>query len=231
MTLILSNDDVEQLLTMPDCIAVMEEAYVELAEGRGVSRTRSDCIVPTTRPDAVYGLKSMDGVILKFGIGAIRINSDIVTFPKVGNNSRREKIPAAPGGRYTGLVLLFSCENGEPLAILPDGVMQRMRVGAANGPAPSTPRKDARTVGILGTGVGGRAPMAICAVRDIAGASQSQPRAPRDLAREMSAKLGIEIVTVAQPEEAIGGADVVMREQLARCHLSSSAGRAGRAPD
>ena len=48
MTLILSNDDVEKLLTMPECIDVMEEAYVELAEGRGVSRTRSDCFTPTT---------------------------------------------------------------------------------------------------------------------------------------------------------------------------------------
>ena len=131
--LILSNDDVEKLLTMPECIDVLEEAYVELAEGRGISRTRSDCITPTTRPDAVYALKSMDGVVPKLGIGAVRINSDIVTFPKRGNNIRREKVPAAPNGRYCGLVLLFSTENGEPLAILPDGVMQRMRVGAANG--------------------------------------------------------------------------------------------------
>ena len=36
MTLILSNEDVEKLLTMPECIDVLEEAYVELAEGRGV---------------------------------------------------------------------------------------------------------------------------------------------------------------------------------------------------
>ena len=55
MTLILSNDDVEKLLTMPECIDVLEEAYVELAEGRGVNRTRSDCITPTASPDAVYG--------------------------------------------------------------------------------------------------------------------------------------------------------------------------------
>jgi alanine dehydrogenase len=214
MTLILSNDDVEQLLTMPDCIAVMEEAYVELAEGRGVSRTRSDCIVPATRPDAVYGLKSMDGVIPKFGIGAIRINSDIVTFPQVGNNIRREKIPAAPGGRYTGLVLLFSCENGEPLAILPDGVMQRLRVGAANGlGAKYLAREDARTVGILGTGwQAGAQLMAICAVRAIELVRAFSPNHEHreTFAREMSARLGIEIAPVAQPEEAISGADVVM---------------------
>ena len=42
MTLILSNDDVERLLTMPDCIEALEEAYVEMAEGRGISRQRSD---------------------------------------------------------------------------------------------------------------------------------------------------------------------------------------------
>src|SRR6185312_8946279 len=103
MTLILSNDDVEKLLTMPECIAVLEEAYVELAQGRGVNRTRSDCITPTANPDAIYGLKSMDGVIPKLGIGAIRINSDIITFPKKGNNVVRKKVPAADG-RYVGLV-------------------------------------------------------------------------------------------------------------------------------
>ena len=67
MTLILSNDDVEKLLPMPECIDALEQAYVELAEGRGVNRVRSDCITPTSNPDAVYGLKSMDGVIPKFG--------------------------------------------------------------------------------------------------------------------------------------------------------------------
>src|SRR5919204_6097335 len=169
MTLILSNDDVEKLLTMRDCIAVMEEAYVELAEGRGVSRTRSDCFTPTARTDAVYSLKSMDGVVPKLGVGAVRINSDIVTWPKRGNNVRREKVPAAPNDRYVGLVLLFSVENGEPLAILPDGVMQRMRVGAANGlGAKYLARADAKTVGILGSGwQAGAQLMAACAVREV----------------------------------------------------------------
>jgi len=49
MTLILSNDDVEHLLSMRDCIDAMEVAYAELAEGRGVSRLRSDSFSPTSR--------------------------------------------------------------------------------------------------------------------------------------------------------------------------------------
>src|SRR3981189_1373697 len=100
MTLILSNDDVEKPWTMRDFSAGMEEAYVELAEGRGISRTRSDCFVPTARTDALYSLKSMDGVVPKLGVGAVRINSDIITWPKRGNNMSREKVPAAPKSLY-----------------------------------------------------------------------------------------------------------------------------------
>ncbi len=214
MTLILSNDDVAKLLTMPDCIAVLEEAYVELAEGRGVSRTRSDSLAPTSRDDALYSLKSMDGVIPKLGIGAVRINSDIVTWPKKGNNIRREKVPAAPGNRYVGLVLLFSTENGEPLAIFPDGVMQRIRVGAANGLGVKyLARKNAKTVGILGSGwQAGAQLMAACAVRDIAAIRCFSPNAENRVtfSRQMSDTLGIEVIPVAQPEEAIKGADIVM---------------------
>ena len=214
MTLILSNDDVEKLLTMRDCIAVMEEAYAELAEGRGVSRTRSDCFTPTVRADALYSLKSMDGVAPKLGVGAVRINSDIVTWPKRGNNMRREKVPAAPNGRYVGLVLLFSVENGEPLAIVPDGVMQRMRVGAANGLAAKyLARKDASTVGILGSGwQAGAQLMAACAVRDIALIRCYSPNAQNreTFVATMQALLGVDVVPVAHPEEAIKGADIAV---------------------
>jgi alanine dehydrogenase len=214
MTLILSNDDVAKLITMPECIEVLEEAYAELAEGRGVSRTRSDSLAPTSRKDALYSLKSMDGVIPKLGVGAVRINSDIVTWPKRGNNIRREKVPAAPGNRYVGLVLLFSTENGEPLAIFPDGVMQRMRVGAANGlGAKYLARQNAKTVGILGSGwQAGAQLMAVCAVRPIEAIRSFSPNRENCAAfsRQMSETLGIEIVPVEAPEEAIGGADVVM---------------------
>jgi ornithine cyclodeaminase/alanine dehydrogenase-like protein (mu-crystallin family) len=215
MTLILSNDDVGKLITMPDCIAVLEEAYGELAEGRGVSRTRSDCITPTTgRADALYSLKSMDGVIPKLGVGAVRINSDIVTWPKKGNNVRREKVRAAPGGRYVGLVLLFSVDNGEPLAIFPDGVMQRMRVGAANGlGAKYLARKDAASVGILGSGwQAGAQLMAVCSVRPVETIRCFSPNAEncKAFAREMNALLGVAVTPVAAAEDAISGADIVM---------------------
>ncbi|MEE8279776.1 MAG: ornithine cyclodeaminase family protein [Alphaproteobacteria bacterium] len=214
MTLILSNEDVERLLSMPDCIAALEEAYVELAEGRGVTRRRSDILAPTGRPDALYGLKSMDGVVPKMGVGAVRINSDILTWPSEGGKLRRVKVAAAPNRRYVGLVLLFSSENGEPLAIFPDGVMQRTRVGATNAlGAKYLAREDVETIGLLGSGwQAGTQLTGICAVRGFGAIRCFSPNADRReaFAREMSPRLGVEVAPVGSPEEAVKGADVVM---------------------
>jgi ornithine cyclodeaminase/alanine dehydrogenase-like protein (mu-crystallin family) len=214
VTLILSNKDVEQLLTMRECIDALELAYRELAAGRGLARTRSDCITPTSRPDTHYSLKSMDGVIPKFGVSAVRIDSDIVSMPKVGNNIRRVKVPAAPNDRYVGLVLLFSTETGEPLAIFPDGVMQRMRVGATSGLGVKyLARRDAKRIGLFGAGwQAGTQLMAACSVRDIESIRCFSPRRERREAfcKEMSDALDLEVLPVDQPEAALAEADIVM---------------------
>jgi alanine dehydrogenase len=214
MTLILSNDDVEELLTMQDCIDVLEDAYAELSEGRGISRTRSDCVAPTKTPDVYYGLKSMCGVIPKLEVSAIRINSDILTWPKRGEKMRREKVPSAPNARYVGLVLLFSTETGEPLAIFPDGVMQRLRVGATNALGVKyLARKNAKSIGILGSGwqAGTQLTGALC-VRDIQTVRCFSPNIENrtKFAREMSETLGIEVIPVDTAEEAVSSADIVM---------------------
>jgi ornithine cyclodeaminase/alanine dehydrogenase-like protein (mu-crystallin family) len=213
VTLILSNADVENLLPMRECIESFEAAYVALAEGRALTRTRSDCIVPTGRDDALYSLKSMDGVIPELGVGAVRIDSDLVTWPKQGDNIRRVKVPAA-NGRYVGLVLLFSTETGEPLAIMPDGVMQRMRVGATSGlGAKYLARKNAVSVGLLGSGwQAGAQLMAVCAVRNIEAIRCFSPtRANREaFAAEMRARSGVPIATVESAEDAVRGADIVL---------------------
>lgn len=214
MTLLLSNDDVAQLLSVPECIDALEDAYKELFHGRGVNRTRSDCITSIEgMPEAKYGLKSMDGVIPKLGVGAIRINSDVITWPKVGNAQRREKVPAA-NGRWVGLVLVFSSINGEPLGIMPDGVMQRIRVGSTNGLGVKyMARKDAETIGIIGSGwQAGTQLMAAKAVRNIKKVRcYSTTKENRDkFSREMSEQLGIEVVPVSSAEECVKGVDIVM---------------------
>lgn len=214
MTLVLSNEEVDQLLTMPECIAALEDAYRELAHGRGTNRRRSDSLVPATHPEALYSLKTMDGIVPKFGVSAVRINSDVVTWPKRDGTMRREKIPLAPNGRWVGLVLLFSIDTGEPLAIFPDGYLQRLRVGATNAlGAKYLAREDSATVGLLGSGwqASGQV-MAIAAVRRIKTIRCYSPNPERRtvFARVMSDKIGVEILPVDAAEKAVKNADIVM---------------------
>jgi alanine dehydrogenase len=214
MTLLLSNEDVAAALSMPDCLEAMETAYRDLGLRHGGNGIRCEILTPTSRDDALYSLLTMSGVSPRFGIGAVRINSDILTWPKSSSGTRRVKVPAAPNGRYCGLVLLFSTHTGAPLAIYPDGVVQRMRVGATSGLAAKyLARTDARKVALLGTGwqAGGQA-MAITAVRSIERIRCYGPHRERReaFALEMQAKLGIEIVPTATAREAVADADIVL---------------------
>lgn len=214
MTLILSNEDIEKILTMKDLVPAIEEAYIELIEGRGGNRLRSDIVTPTTQcEDGLYALKSMDGVIPKFGIGAIRINSDILTFPESGGLMRRVKKPVAPGNRYVGLVLLFSTHDGAPLVICPDGVMQRMRVGATSAVAAKyMAKKGSRVATIIGSGwQAGSQLLGLDAVFDLADIRVFSPRkeSRETFAKEMSAALGKEVRACATGAEACKGSDII----------------------
>lgn len=214
MTLILSNEEIEQLLTMEDCVSALEELYRELAEGTALYRRRSDTIVPGSLPGSLYGLKSMDGISPGAGVAAIRINSDVVTWPVRDGFTRREKVPAAAGGRWVGLILLFSTASGEPLAIMPDGVVQRMRVGGTTALAARyLAREDAAVLGLIGAGwQAGGALMGAATVRRLREVRVYGPTAARReaFAAEWSAKLGLAVHAVASVRDAVRGADLVM---------------------
>ena len=210
MTLLLSNEEVDSLLQMP--IAWRDGA-------RAIATPRRQCGAlrdphPTARHDALYSLMNMNGVVPELGVAAVRINSDILTWPASPDGQKRVKVPAAPNQRYVGLVLLFSTTTGEPLAIYPDSVVQRMRTGATSGLAAKyLARPDARTVALLGTGwQAGSQAMAICAARPIERIACYSPReaSRRAFAAEMSAALGIAVTAAASAREAVRGADVVL---------------------
>ena len=221
--LILSNDDAEKLLTMGDCIAALEQVYREMAEGRAANATRSDAVTLTPRPDTVYSLKMMGAVVQDTGVGVVRINSDILSFA----NKRQVKLPLAPGNRYTGLVLLFSIETGEPLAIFPDGILQRMRVGATSALAARyLARGDAKTVAVIGAGwqAGGHV-MAIahCATDDTSSmksaATARRAEKREAFCREMGEATGVKMRACATPEEAVHGAGIVLCATNASQHV------------
>jgi alanine dehydrogenase len=214
LTLLLSNEDIDSLLQMPDCIDAMERAFLAFADQRASNAGRCEILTPTERPDALYSLMNMNGVVPELGVAAVRINSDILTWPASGDGRKRVKVPSAPNGRYVGLVLLFSTTTGEPLAIYPDGVVQRMRTGATSGLAAKyLARQDARVAALFGTGwQAGSQAMAICAVRPIERIVCFSPREDgrRAFAAEIGTRLRIEVTAAASAREAVRGADVVM---------------------
>ena len=98
---------------------------------------------------------------------ALRLNSDVIRWEDRGDRIVKDKIPKAPGGKWVGLVLLFSAETGEPLAIFPDGVIQAFRVAASSALAAKyMARTDVTHLGIFGSGWQARAHVeAFCKVR------------------------------------------------------------------
>ena len=126
---------------------------------------------------------------------------------------RRVKVPAAPGNRYVGLVLLFSTHNGEPLAIFPDGVVQSMRVGGTSAMAADClARKDADVVTILGSGWQARTQLTgLDAVRDLKDIRVYSP--DKNNREKFAAELGEEIGKEVRPfdtaEAACRGAHII----------------------
>ncbi len=211
---VLSNEDVEQLLTMPECIDVMEQMYADYANGQALLVPRIDNLSPSTETDAYYAFKQMGGAWPRRRVQALRINSDVITHPLVGGKMRRVKQPKA-NGRWVGLVFIFSSETGALMGIFPDGVMQRIRVGAANGIAlKHLARGDARTLAIIGSGwqAGGQL-MAALVARPFERVHIFSPSAENRNAFAAEAQArhsGIDIRAADSAEKCVTGADVVM---------------------
>ena len=91
MTLILSNDDVEEALNVKDCLTVMEESYREQAASRAVNRPTCHSYLPHALPNSTYSFKSVDGGIGKYEVLALRITSDVVQEQEVHGTVRWKK--------------------------------------------------------------------------------------------------------------------------------------------
>jgi alanine dehydrogenase len=214
VTLLLSNEDVKKGLTMKDCVEAVEEVFKELGHGRAVNALRSEAILPCAKnPDAVYNFKLLQGGAPNIGYYAVRFSSDLWTYPIIDGKERLVRIPINPSNRFLGLVLLFSLETCELLAIMHGGYLQRMRVGATAAiGAKYLARPDAQTVGMIGSGGQARAQLAaLCAVRNITRVKvYSTVEEHREkFAAEMNESLGVEIAPVDTARECIQDVDIV----------------------
>jgi alanine dehydrogenase len=211
MTLILNNDDVQSVLTMEITMAALERAYAELTRQEAVCRPRIDIQIPTKDPAKLYQWGTMEGGSTS-GYFAIRMKSDVVYEREYGGTRTQEKYCVRPG-KFCGLILLIDIENGEPLALINDGYLQHMRVGADSGIGVKyMARADAEVVGMIGSG--GMARTHADAFLQARGIKKIQVYSPTKTHREQYAsdiadRFGIEVVSVDNPRDAYRGADIV----------------------
>lgn len=212
--LILSNEEIDSLLTVELALKALERAYVGQAQGTAVNRPRSDLYLPGVHEGSVYAFKTMEGGLAEARMVALRLNSDTIRWQERENRVVKEKLPMAPGKKWVGLIQLFSAETGEPLAMFPDGVIQRMRVAGTGAlAAKEMARQDAAVMAIFGSGwqAGAHVP-AFCAVRKLKKINAYSPtQANREkFAREMERLVGVAVEPMASAEAAARDADILV---------------------
>ncbi len=147
--LLINNQTVEKILDMKGCLEALEIGYRDLSQDRACYRPRIDVFAPNDDPKLMFRWGTMEGVSRTLETFAIRMKSDMLHWP---DGKTVEKYCIEPG-TYCGLILVFSTRNAEPLAMINDGIIQHMRVGACAGlGARYLARSDASVVGILGSG-------------------------------------------------------------------------------
>ena len=189
-------------------MAALEAMYRDYARDRALLSPRVDNIAPTPHAGGgYYGFKHMGGTWPGRGIQALRINSDLVTHPLVAGKPRRVKQPLA-NGRWVGLVLLFSTETGALMAMFPDGVMQRLRVGATSGLGlKHLAREDAQRLALIGSGW--QAGAQLMAARAVRRFKEIRVFSSRKENRERFAREN-KINAVESAEACVAGADVIL---------------------
>ena len=215
---ILTNADVEQVFDADECLRVLELAYKEYAQGAAANRPRNHTYFP--KEDARfegfrYRFKSQEGGNVSSGVWALRITSDMVGTEMLdGGVKRRRLLPVASGERYCGLITLYSLEKLEPLAIIHDSYIQKMRVGATSALGiRELANQDVKLAGLFGSGWQAQAHLEyMLSVRpSIEEVRVYSPTAAHreHFASEWSARTGKKIVAVGAPEDAVVGCGIV----------------------
>jgi len=192
--LVLSEHDVEQLLTYPECIEAMAEALAALARGEVHNPLRS-----VVRPEGASGFLGLMPAY-RGGAKPAYALKEICLFP--GN-------PARGLDTHLGGVLLHSGETGELLAIMNASAITAIRTAAVSALATRLlARQDAKVHAIIGAGVQARSHLAaIPHVRNIEEVRLCSRT--RSKAEGVAAAAPAAVRVVDSIEEAVRGADII----------------------
>ena len=203
--LVLTHAEVERLLPMSECIAVMEESLAALARGEADQPLRT-----IFKPAGVKGVLAMmptfrAGDSPMFGLKAICV------FP--GN--------AAIGmDAHQGGVMLFDGKTGVPLALVNASAITAIRTAAVSAVATRLlAREDSSELAIIGAGVQARTHLsAMACIRPIKRARIISGRFAnaQKFAEEMQPRFPFVIEPVESAETAVRDADLIVTATTAR---------------
>jgi len=190
MALLLTEADVKSLLTMPLALECVQHSFQRLADGSALLHPRQRLHVPSK--SYLHYMAAADGTSGYMGL-------------KIYTSARE-------GLRF--LITLFSAESGDLLALIEADFIGQMRTGAASGLATRLlAREDARTVGIVGTGLQARTQLqAITQVRkltEVRAFSRSAEKREK-FAKEMTKAFKIPVSAVDSAQAAVRDADIVV---------------------
>lgn len=200
-TLLLTDEEVNSLLSMGEVIDAVERAFMEKSLGRAQMPSKVYLFYHKYSGD----LRVMPSYLEKDDISAVKIvNSHF-------ENRMKYNLPTV-----MAVVVLVDPRNGFPLAIMGGKAITDIRTGAAGGIAAKyLARKDSKIVGLIGAGAQARTQMA--ALLYVYGKLEEvrvwSPSATKEeFASEMQLKYGdlCRIVPVDTVKEAVENADIVV---------------------
>ena len=190
MPLLLTDREVNELMTMQDCVGVMEDLLGQAHRGMAWLQPRSHIRTP------VGYHHIMPGAVLETGVVGVKVYT--------------ARFPA--GSRF--LTVLHDSETGDLLALMQGGRCSQLRTGALSGVASKhLAREDASTIGIIGTGAQARAQLeGTCAVRSITSvkAFDIVPEKAVEFAAQMSELLNVEVTAAESAQSCVEGADIAI---------------------
>jgi ornithine cyclodeaminase/alanine dehydrogenase-like protein (mu-crystallin family) len=205
----ITDADVERLLSIPEAIDAMRIAFRDLAEGKAVNPPRLRYSSDTDDPKRRYFANIHAGAVRSFQTACVRAGSHFMLMD--GNSDQRRTLDNPEPVNWS-IIILYNLNNGEPLAFMHETYLSGFRVGAttALGVAECA-RPDAEVLGLFGTGNQAfHNCRAICSVRPIKRVKVFSPNAEHRKAfvARMTAEK-VEVIAVDDPREAVRGAHIV----------------------
>jgi ornithine cyclodeaminase len=189
MALFLREAHVEQLLTMQTTLDLVERVHREYSTGAAIDVPRERTRLPKVALHILQGAVPSANV---FGYKAYTSSREGVRF----------------------LVYVFNAERGNLEAVVEANLLGMTRTGAAGGVAAKwLARPDARVAGIFGSGWQAQGQLeALALVRKLERVKvySRTPEKVRAFCEKMHARLALDVVPAASPEETVKGSDIVV---------------------